>query len=180
MTGPHAQSEVDVLAQGGRAPLWSLPTVPRWVRRLLLIVLVLAVVTGWLVDQRLRAREAAALDACAAGASASVAAALGPVRSMSEYVRPTLGGAPPDDLRRALYAMVGEAAGGVPDYVGTALAACRDVRVLALHDDLRARRTSCELLLRQTADYLDRVALDGRAAFRTSLHTSGSADTCAG
>ncbi len=170
-------SEVDVLAQG-RSSSWTLPSVPVAVRRLLLTVLVLAVVVGWLVDQRVRDREAAALDACAAGAGSSVAAALGPVRSMSEYVRPALG-ATDADLRRSLSAMVGHQADGGAD-LAAALAACRAVPVLAFHDDLRSRRTSCELLLRRTADYLARVALDGRAAFRTSPGTSVSAAACAG
>jgi hypothetical protein len=174
---PPVQSEVDVLAQG-RSSRWTLPAVPPVVRRLLLAVLVLAVVAGWLVDQRVRDREAAALDACAAGAGSSVAAALGPVRAMSEYVRPALGGADVD-LRRSLYAMVGHEAAGGSD-LAAAQAACRDVPVLAFHDDLRARRTGCELLLQQTADYLARVALDGRAAFRSSPGTSVSAAACAG
>jgi hypothetical protein len=46
--------------------------------------------------------------------------------------------------------------------------------------DLRARRTGRVQLLQQTADYLARVALDGRAAFRISAGTSVSAAACAG
>lgn len=176
MVAPRVQSEVDVLAQGGRT--W-LPVVPVPVRRLLLSLLVVVVVAGWLVDQRLRDSEAARLDACAAQASSAVDGALGPVRAMSEYVRPTLAGTRPGELRRGLFALVREQAGPA-DELAAALATCRAVPVLAVHDGLRSRRASCELLLRQTIDYLDRVARDGREAFRSWPRTSGSAAACAG
>jgi hypothetical protein len=177
VVAPGVQSEVDVLAQDGRPP-W--PAVPTPVRRALLAVLVVAVVAGWLVDRRLRDEEAAALTACAARSVAEADAALGPVRSMSEYVRQTLAGAPPGELRRGLYAIVGGAARGPRDDLRAALAGCRGVRVLAVHADLRDRRASCEFLVRETIDYLDRVALDGREAFRSSALTAGAAASCAG
>jgi hypothetical protein len=182
---PDLQSEVDVLAQGGRTRAWSLPAVPVPVRRLLLALLVVAVVAGWLVDQRLRDAEATRLDACAARATGAVEAALGPVRAMSEYVRPTLAGTLPGGLRRDLYALVADRAGrvdgaGRPDGLAGALAACREVPVLAVHEDLRARRASCELLVGRTIDYLDRVARDGREAFRSAPAGAGSAASCAG
>jgi hypothetical protein len=188
---PDLQSEVDVLAQGGRTRAWSLPAVPVPVRRLLLALLVVAVVAGWLVDQRLRDAEATRLDACAARATGAVEAALGPVRAMSEYVRPTLAGTLPGGLRRDLYALVADRAGrvdgagqadgaGRADGLAGALAACREVPVLAVHEDLRARRASCELLVGRTIDYLDRVARDGREAFRSAPAGAGSAASCAG
>lgn len=176
MPAPDVQSEVDVLAQGGRT---SLPSLPAPVRRLLLTLLVVAVVAGWLVDQRLRDSEAARLDACAAAAADAVDGALGPVRAMSEYVRPTLAGTQPGALRRDLYALVADQAGPTAG-LSTVLGSCRDVSVLAVHDDMRARRASCELLVGQTIDFLDRVARDGREAFRSSPGTAGSEAACAG
>jgi hypothetical protein len=176
VAAPNAQSEVDVLAQGGRA---SLPSLPVPVRRLLLSLLVVAVVVGWLVDQRLRDTEAARLDACAARATSAVDGALGPVRSMSEYVRPTLAGTRAGELRDGLYALVADQAGPA-DELTVALGSCRDVPVLAVHDRLRARRASCELLVGRTIDFLDRVALDGREAFRSWPVAAGSAAACAG
>ena len=177
MVAPDTQPEAEVLARDGRAPLLSLP---RPVRRLLLAVLVLAVVAGWLVDQRLRDREVGALDACATRATAAVEAAVAPVRSMTEYVRPTLSGTPPGELRRGLQAMVGGAARVPTEGLRTALAACEEVPVLAVHDDLRVRQAGCELLVRQTIDYLGRVADNGREAFRSSLRTADTAASCAG
>jgi hypothetical protein len=177
VVAPDVQSEVDVLERDGRPPLLSVPTP---VRRALLAVLALAVVAGWLVDRHLQDEESAALGACAATSLAAVDAALGPVRSMSEYVRPTLAGTPPGELRRGLYDVVAGAARGPRDDLRAALASCREVPVLTLHANLRDRRASCERLVRQTIDYLGRVALDGRAVFRSSAGTEGSAAGCAG
>lgn len=176
MVTPHEHSEVDVLARGGGL---RMPSPPAPVRRLLLVLLVVAVVAGWLVDQRLRDREAARLDTCADRATTAVDAALGPVRSMSEYVRPTLAGTPSGEVRRDLYALVGGVAGPSEDLRVT-LASCHEVRVLTVHDELRARRAGCELLVRQTIAYLDRVARDGRQAFRSWPGTDGSAAVCTG
>ena len=176
MVAPHVPSEVDVLAQGART---SLPAVPVPVRRLLLSLLVVVVVAGRLVDQRLRDSEATRLDACAARATAAVEDALGPVRAMSEYVRPTLAGTRPVALRRDLYALVAGQAGPA-DELTAALAACHDVPVLAVHDELRAGRASCELVVGQTIAFLDRVARDGREAFRSSPPATGSDGACAG
>jgi hypothetical protein len=177
VVAPDALSEVDVLAQDGRPPLLS---VPPPVRRLLLSLLVLAVVAGWLVDQRLRDHEAAALDSCATAAADAVGGALGPVGAMTGYVRPALEGSPPGGLRRDLYAMVSATADGDDPTLRAALGACRDTAVLPVHGDLRERRASCEDLVRQTLDFLDRVARDGREAFRSSPRTGRSADLCAG
>jgi hypothetical protein len=180
VVAPHVQSEVDVLAQGARRTLLpALPAMPAPVRRLLLSLLVVAVVAGWLVDQRLRDAEAARLDACAAQATSAVDGALGPVRAMSEYVRPTLAGTQLGELRRGLYALVADQAAPTEE-LSAALAACHEVPVLAVHDGLRSRRASCELLVGQTIVFLDRVARDGREAFRSSPRTTGSAAACAG
>ena len=173
---PPVHSEVDVLARGDGP---RMPSPPAPVRRLLLTLLVVAVVAGWLVDQRLRDREAAVLDTCADRATADVDAALGPVRSMSEYVRPALAGAESREMRRDLYALVGGVAGTTDD-LRVSLASCHGVRVLALHDELLARRAGCERLVRQTIAYLDGVARDGREAFRSWPGTDGSAAACAG
>ena len=176
MVTPHAHSEVDVLARGGGP---RLPSLPAPVRRLLLTLLVVVLAAGWLVDQRLRDREAAGLDTCADRATAAVNAALGPVRAMSEYVRPTLAGADSGELRRDLYALVGGVVGTTED-LQASLASCNAVRVLAVHDELRVRREGCELLVRQTIAYLDQVARDGREAFRSWPGTDGSAAVCTG
>ena len=176
MVTPHVHSEVDVLARDGGP---RMPSLPAPVRRLLLTLLVIGIVAGWLVDQRLRDHEAAGLDTCAEQATAAMDAALGPVRSMSEYVRPTLAGAASGELRRGLYALVGGVAGPTKD-LRASLASCHGVRVLAVHDELRARRAGCERLVRQTIAYLDLVARDGREAFRSWPGTDGSADVCAG
>jgi hypothetical protein len=173
---PHVHSEVDVLARGGGP---RMPSLPAPVRRLLMTLIVVVLVAGWLVDQRLRHREAAGLDTCADQATAAVDAALGPVRSMSEYVRPTLAGAESGELRRGLYALIGGVADTTED-LRASLTTCRGVQVLAVHDELRARRAGCELLVRQTIAYLDRVARDGREAFRSWPGTDGSAAVCAG
>lgn len=176
MVTPPVHSEVDVLARDG-GPRMPSPSAP--VRRLLLTLLVVALVAGWLVDQRLRDREGARLDTCADRATAAVDAALGPVLAMSAYVRPTLAGAESRELRRDLYSLVGGVAGPTQD-LRASLASCHGVRVLAVHDELRARRASCELLVTQTMAYLDRVARDGREAFRSWPGTDGSATVCAG
>lgn len=173
----HGHSGGDVLARGGDGP--GMPSLPAPVRRLLLALLVVVLVASWLVDQRLRDREAAGLDTCADRVTGAVDAALGPVRSMSEYVRPTLTGALPREVRRDLYALVGGVAGPTED-LRSSLAACHGVPVLALHDELRARRAGCERWVRQTIAYLDRVARDGREAFRSWPGTDGSTAVCTG
>ncbi len=177
MVAPDAQSEVDVLERDGRPPLLS---VPAPVRRLLLSLLVLAVVAGWLVDLRLRDHETAALDSCATSAADAVSGALGPVGAMIGYVRPTLEGAPPVGLRRALYATVSDTADGDDPTLRAALGVCQGTAVLPVHGDLRERRASCAGLVQQTLDFLDRVALDGREAFRSWPWTARSADLCTG
>lgn len=176
MSTPHVHPEVDILARGDGP---RMPSLPASVRRVLLALLVVVIVAGWLVDQRLRDREAAALDSCADRVAAAADAALGPVRSMSEYVRPTLTGALSAQVSRDLYALVGGVASPTED-LRASLAACHGVRVLALHDELRARRAGCERLVRQTIAYLDRVARDGREAFRSWPGTDGSAAVCTG
>lgn len=174
---PDAQPEVDVLARDGRPSLLS---VPRPVRRLLLSLLVLGVVAGWLVDQRLRDREETGLATCSAATLSSVGAARGRVSSMGDYIRPTLSGTLPDGVRQDLFAMVSDVATGWDRRLDAAGDSCRDVQVLGLHDDLRDRQASCELLVQQTLDYLDRVGRDGREAFRSSPENARSAQSCAG
>lgn len=163
VVAPDAHSEVDVLVQDGRRELVS-PTV----RRVVLCLLAVVLLTGWLVDHRIRGHESAGVDSCAARTAAALDAAHGRVAFMSGYVRPALAGAPTDHLRTSLYAMVSDAAAGSAQRLRTVLDACRRTSVLRLHGDLRDRRADCATSIRRALGYLEAVSVDGRAAFRPS------------
>ncbi|MGZ5417986.1 MAG: hypothetical protein ACXWDI_12465 [Nocardioides sp.] len=163
MVAPVEQQEVDVLGRDGRPPLLA-----PWVRRLLVAVLMIAVVAAWLVDREVRSRELVAVERCAAATTTAVEGAHGRLGFIAGYVRPALAASPPVELRGELYAMVSSAAADHEGKLLAALDTCRSTSVLALHDDLRDRRASCERRLRSTLDHLAAVARDGRAAFGPS------------
>jgi hypothetical protein len=175
VVAPVEQSEVDVLNVDGRPDRLS----PR-VRRLLLVLVLVAVVAGWLVDRDLRAGESRALDTCSVRTATAVDGALRRVSSRVNYVRPALEGPARGALRRDLYAMVSEAATGWDHTLRAALDTCLNTSVLVLHDDLRSRRASCAARIRATVGYLHLVARDGRKAFGFSPPGLRSVPGCAG
>jgi hypothetical protein len=174
VVAPGAQQEVDVLGRDGRPPLLA-PAV----RRLLVVVLVIAVVAAWLVDRRIRADETVAVDRCAVAANAALDRAFSRVEAMAFYVRPTLESSSPDRLRRDLYALVGSTATGASDRLVPARDLCAGTSVLAVHGELRARLDACVRRVERAIDYLDAVVRDGRTAF-LSAPSGRSGTACPG
>jgi len=176
VTASEQRSPVDVLAVDGRAPLLA-PSV----RRALVVVLVVALAAGWLVDRRVRSAEERAVGGCATQAAEAVSVARGRISSMAEYVRPTLFSAEAG-LRDDLYQLVSGVTRGTSTPLAGALAGCRSVRVLPIHDGVEARRADCVTWLEDELRFVDAVARDGRAAFAAGgpRSTSRSAAGCAG
>ena len=128
--------------------------------------LVLAVVAGLLgtalalslVDQRLRAGEDRALAACEERAYAAAVRADSVLRSMAEYIRPSIA------ERSGLWVLMSEAAERARPSVDAALASCRDVEVRGVHRTHVRERAAYVDYLRARSEQLGSIAADGRAA----------------
>ena len=147
-------------------------------RRLLAVVLVVLVASTaalLVVDQRVRDREARALDACATHARLAVKEADDPLYVMTAYVRPVLDHGAAAWRRHAMYALVSIVAAGAGGQLAPARRRCSDVDVWWLHHSLRDRREACVGALDAQAAFLRAVARDGHAV----LHGSpSSVDDC--
>ena len=147
-------------------------------RRLLAVVLVVLVVSAaslLVVDQRVRDREARALDACATHARLAVKEADSPLYAMTAYVRPVVDKGASAWLRHSMYALVSSVAAGAGGQLAPARSRCSDVGVWRWHHSLRDRREACIGALDAQAAFLRAVARDGHAV----LHGSpSSVDDC--
>lgn len=131
--------------------------------------LVLAVVAGLLgtalalslVDQRLRAGEDRALAECEDRAYAAAVRADSVLRSMAEYIRPSIA------ERSGLWVLMSEAAERARPDVDEALSVCRDVRVRAVHRTHVRERAAYVDYLTARRDRLDGIVADGRASAET-------------
>jgi hypothetical protein len=79
--------------------------------------------------------------------------------------------------------MVSAATSGTTGPLADALAGCRSVRLLPLHDGVATRRAQCLTWLGRELAFVDAVARDGRAAFgrgAPGTATARSAAACTG
>ena len=128
--------------------------------------LVLAAVAGLLgtalvlslVDQRLRAGEDRALEACGDRAYAAAVRADSVLGSMAEYIRPSIA------ERSGLWVLMSEAAERARPPIDAALAVCEDVQVRAVHRTHVRERAAYVDYLRARRDRLDAIVADGRAS----------------
>ncbi len=131
---------------------------------LLVGAVLVVVVVGVLVDQRVRQRESDRVHACVADAATSVRLASGRVDSIVSYARPALDSGIPPALRRRLHGLISvSVAPAVPD-VRRARDRCLRTRVLWFHDGLHATRADCLRLLDRDLAYLSGVVADGSTA----------------
>ena len=128
----------------------------------LLVVGLLALVA----DHRIRGREDRALDACSSRTGEAFARAAAPVDAMASYVRPVLENGPTPRLRRGMYALVSDAAGGSEAHLARVARECWAIEVLWAHPAARARQEACVRAIDERAAFLRAVARRGHEAFR--------------
>ncbi|GAA1478012.1 hypothetical protein GCM10009623_24580 [Nocardioides aestuarii] len=143
--------------------------------RILGVLLLAAVVVGaalWAEGTRRAGSERRAIDACAAGATESVARAERRLASMASYVRPAFGTAPAEveaGLMRLVSGQVPEASGAVDQ----ALADCRAIDVWRFNTSHREARDAWIAFAAAEQRRLRAIAAEGSRYFTGFEAVSG-------
>lgn len=132
-------------------------------RAWVVMALLAAGATAYVVDDRVRGREEVLVAACVEEASAAVETASRRLRSAYEYVRPSLGTRLAPDLEAGIVRLLADAAEGRHHGLTQARDSCARVAVWSVHDRLQERRDRCVRMLESHRSGLAAVARDGTA-----------------